>query len=178
MINIIIIIIIIVVVDCNVVVLFPVGVDDPLNVSEAGMSQTLFKSAVRQLIWVENQGEHQVEAIIYEYTDWSNVSDPYATRKQFIDLGTDSMFKAPAVLSASAFINHAASTFFCQLEIAPKRIPFIGSEVKPFYGIFHGADVFYTFGYPLVAPKDLTTDIEIKFTKDFITLWTNFAKTG
>ena len=46
------------------------------------------------------------------------------------------------------------------------------------WGIFHGADIAYTFGFPLLMPKDFTTTAEISFSKEMMTIWANFAKTG
>ena len=65
-------------------------------------------------------------------------------------------------------------TYFYQLESAPKFV--FGISIPAWSGIFHGADVFYTFGFPLST--NYTSDEEIKLSKSFMTLWSNFAKTG
>ena len=97
-------------------------------------------------------------------------------REQFIHLFTDSFFKAPAVESAEFFVKKQVPTYFYQLEIAPKFV--LGIPVPEDNGIYHGADIFYTFGFPLVTQKNQTSEIQVRFAKSFMTLWSNFAKTG
>ena len=141
-----------------------------------GISREVFKEQIKNRVWTRPQTEKSEDLLIYEYTDWSNVSDPIVLREQFIHLLTDSYFKAPAVESANLLVKKQLPTYFYQLEIAPK-INF-GVPIPDWYGIFHGADIFYTFGFPLLSQKNLTTETEIRFSKKFMTLWSNFAKTG
>ena len=120
-----------------------------------------------------------LELLIFEYTDWSNVSDPLLLRKQFIEINTDATYKAPAIKSAKSLLKKQAPTYFYQLETAPKKFPgFPGPSIPEWEGIFHGADIFYVFGFALFVPENVTTPGEVKVTKDIITFWTNFAKTG
>ena len=114
--------------------------------------------------------------LIYEYTNWSDVSNPYVLREQLIHLFTDSFFKAPAVESAEFFVKKQVPTYFYQLEIAPKFA--LGIPIPEYYGIYHGADVLYTFGFPFVTQKNQTSEIQVRFATSFMTLWSNFAKTG
>ena len=115
--------------------------------------------------------------MIYEYTDWSNATDPFLLRQQFIDLNTDAIFKAPAIQSANAFAKKESPTYLYQLKKAPKSFGIGFSPTPSWMGIFHGADIVYTFGFPLLMPKNFTTATEINFNKEIMTLWTNFAKT-
>ena len=50
--------------------------------------------------------------------------------------------------------------------------------IPSWMGIFHGADIVYTFGFPLLLPENFTTAADINFNKEIMTMWTNFAKTG
>lgn len=145
-----------------------------------GISRALFKEGINNRTWVRNQNSRISEFLIYEYTDWTNASDPDHLRQQFIDINTDANFKAPAIRSAKAFVKEQSPTYFYQLEIAPKKLEFMGVPVliPPWSGIFHGADNYYVFGFPLIASKNFTTAEEIKVTKDILTIWSNFAKTG
>ena len=97
-------------------------------------------------------------------------------REQLLHLLTDSSFKAPAVESADFLVKKQVPTYFYQLEIAPKFV--FGMPIPEYNGIFHGADISYTFGYPLVTQKNQTSEIQVRFAKSFMTLWSNFAKTG
>lgn len=143
-----------------------------------GISRALFKEVINNRTWVRNQNSQILEMLIYEYTDWSNDSDPILLRKQFIDINTDASFKAPAIQSAKAFVKKQANTYFYQLEIAPKRFPGIRFAIPAWLGIFHGADIPYVFGLSVLMPDNFTTVGAIKTSRDIMTFWTNFAKTG
>jgi len=116
--------------------------------------------------------------LIYEYTDWSNATDPFLLRQQFIDINTDANFKAPAIQSANAFVKKESPTYLYQLEKAPKSLGIGFPPTPSWWGIFHAADLGYTFGFPLLMSKNFTTAEEINFSKEIMTFWTNFAKTG
>ncbi|KAJ7333677.1 hypothetical protein OS493_017221 [Desmophyllum pertusum] len=133
-----------------------------------GMPRDLFKETINNRTWVRNQNSHLQELLIYEYTDWSNASDPIVLRQRFIDINTDATFKAPAILSAKAFVKKQFPTYFYQLETAPATIP---GYQKPHGQEYITALIFFTH-------LNLTTAGEIKLSKDIMTLWTNFAKTG
>ncbi|KAL9961301.1 hypothetical protein ACROYT_G030214 [Oculina patagonica] len=141
-----------------------------------GMPRTLFKEVISNRTWIRNQNSRLHELLIYEYTDWSNATDPYVLRQRFIDMNTDGTFKAPAIQSAKAFVKKQAPTYFYQLEKAPKVFP--GLPQPPWTGVYHGADVFYVFGGPFLVHKNFSSVTDMKLGKDIITMWTNFAKTG
>lgn len=151
------------------------GITKGLNISH-GISRTLFKKEIRNRLWTRHQTKRITDLLIYEYTNWSNVSNPYVLREQLLHLFTDSFFKAPAVESAEFFVKKQVPTYFYQLEIAPKFV--LGIPIPEDNGIYHGADIFYTFGFPLVTQKNQTSEIQVRFAKSFMTLWSNFAKTG
>ena len=67
-------------------------------------------------------------------------------------------------------------TYFYQLEIAPKFL--FRSPIVEYFGVYHLADVASVFGFPLVKQMQYTTETEIKFSEKYMTLWSNFAKTG
>ena len=142
-----------------------------------GISPSLFEETIKLQTWTRNQNSHLHNLIIYQYTDWSNATDPYVLLQRYMDVNTDANFKAPAILSADAFIKKQAPTYFYQLEKSPKWFP--GYPPPPAWaGIYHGADVFYLFSGPFLVDKNLTSDTDKKISKDIMTLWTNFAKTG
>ena len=138
----------------------------------------MFLEAIKNRTWTRNQGSQILDLLIYEYTDWSNATDPFLLRQQFIDLNTDALFKAPAIQSANAFVKKESSTYFYQLEFAAKRPSPSFPPVPSWMGIYHGADLIYTFGFPLIMHENFTTAAEITLSKDMMTLWSNFAKTG
>lgn len=119
-----------------------------------------------------------LQLLVYEYTDWSNATDLYVLRQQFIEINSDATFKAPAIKSAKAFVKEGSPTYFYQLEMAPRVYPAIPFPTPPWLGVYHRADVFYTFGVPLVMAENLQTVAEVRLSKDIMTFWSNFAKTG
>ena len=124
---------------------------------------------------MRNQNKETTDLLIYQYTDWSNASDPYVLRQQFLDICTDAVFKAPAIQSVDLFVKKQVPTYFYQLESAPK-FTLGGIPIPAWSGILHGADLFFSFGFPLLT--NYTSDEEIKLSKSLMTLWSNFAKTG
>lgn len=143
-----------------------------------GMPRELFTEEISKRIWIRNQTTQIPELLIYQYTDWSNASDPYLLRQQFMDLNSDSVFKAPAILSADAFVKEEVPTYFYQLEKAPKVFPAIPFPLPPWFGVYHRADLLYVFGSPLIMAANLTTAAEIELSKSMMKMWTNFAKAG
>ena len=151
------------------------GFTKAVNVSN-GISRALFKEQITKRLWIRHQTPRITDLLIYEYIDWSNVSDPSVLREQLIHIYSDSFFKAPAVESAQFFVKNQLPTYFYQLEIAPKFV--FRSPIAEYFGVYHFADVVYVFGFPLVEQIQYTTESEIKFSKKCMTLWSNFAKTG
>ena len=156
-------------------VLLHLGVWPAMDVSH-GMTHAALRNATNQRLWIRGQTAHIQELLIYEYTDWSNVDDVNVTRQRFIDINTDATFKAPAVLSAKAFVKKQLPTYFYQVEKAPEW--FLGFQIPSWLGVLHGADLVYIFGYPLVTPRNLTSAADVQLSKNMMTFWTNFAKSG
>ena len=142
------------------------------------MSRAQFEETIRNWTWVRNQNSQILDLLIYQYTDWSNASDPYVIRQQFIDINSDATFKAPLLKAVKAFTKKQAPTYFYQLEKVPKTFPAIPFPLPAWLGVYHRADVLYTFGEPLVMTDNLTSPDDIQLSKDIMTFWTNFAKTG
>ena len=138
----------------------------------------MFIEAIKNRTWARDQNSQILDLLIYEYTDWSNATDPFLLRQQLIDINTDANFKAPTIQSANSFVKKNSPTYLYQLEKAPKSFGIGFPPIPSWWGIFHGADLGYTFGSPLLMPKNFTTAAEVKFSKEIMTLWTNFAKTG
>ena len=139
------------------------------------MSKEQFKAEIAKRVWIRNQNTKITDLLTFQYTNWSNARDPYVLRQRFLDLCTDHAFKAPAIRSANFFAKKGVTTYLYQLETAPK-IAIIPTPA--WVGVWHLADIPYAFGFPLLWHKNDTSDREIKFTQSFMTLWSNFAKTG
>ena len=156
---------------------FSLGLLPVLDMS-IGISRKVFVEAIKNRTWARNQNSKILDLLIYEYTDWSNATDPYLLRQQFIDINTDANFKAPAIQSADAFVKKESPTYVYQLEIAPRRFVIDYPPIPSWMGIYHAADLNYVFGVTLLMDENDTTAAEVTFSKDLMTLWSNFAKTG
>jgi carboxylesterase type B len=146
-----------------------------------GIQRGTFKAAINsgKTQIVRNQKPPLPAAMIYRYTDWANVNDRYRNRCMFLDMMSDTMFIAPAIQSAQAFVNHSVTTYFYQLQYRSDYLPFGTGRVPSWLRAYHGSDIAFVFGFPLRSiSADLLKTKDANFSRDIITLWTNFAKTG
>ena len=142
---------------------------------DKGINKTTFDNLVtRKQNWVYNQTQKVIDAIIFEYTDWTNQTNPLVLRQKYIDILTDSTFKAPAVRSAEVFVKNNMTTYFYRFD------HLVYPDIPPWAGVVHGGDVIYVFGIPFSKYNKSTTNqsVEITFSKRVMTLWSNFAKNG
>ncbi|KAL9962058.1 hypothetical protein ACROYT_G031123 [Oculina patagonica] len=142
-----------------------------------GINKTTFDSLVKSgRIWVYNQTQKVIDAIIFEYTDWTNKTNPIILRQKYIDVISDSWFKAPAMRSAEVFVKNKIETYFYSFD------HFVSPHFPSWAGVVHGGDLAYVFGEPFLKydKKKNASDqgVEITFSKQVISLWSDFAKNG
>ncbi|KAJ7388536.1 hypothetical protein OS493_037054 [Desmophyllum pertusum] len=142
-----------------------------------GLSKTEFDNLVKGgTNWVYNQTQKVVDATIFEYTDWTNITNPLVLRQKYMDVITDALFKAPAVRSAKVFVKNNLETYFYCFDY------FVSPWYPPWSGVFHGADLVYVFGRPFrkynKSASEAEQSVEITFSKQIISRWSNFAKNG
>ena len=118
-----------------------------------------------------------MDSVIFEYTDWTNATNLLVLRQKYMDVITDASFKAPAVRSAQVFVknNIKETYFYCFDHLVSKLFP-------SWSGVVHGADLVYVFGRPFLKynknASEADQDVEIKFSKQIISMWSNFTKNG
>lgn len=144
---------------------------------DKGLNKTTFDTLVKgNKRWVYNQTEKVPDAIIFEYTDWTNKTNPLVVRKQYIDVITDSSFKAPAILSAKAFVDKKIKTYFYSFDY------YHSSHFPSWAGVFHSADLPFVFGSYFDHYNSSVSlgeqGVKIIFAKTVMTMWSNFAKNG
>ena len=144
-----------------------------------GIQREVFTAAIKNndVQLVRNRKPPIPDAMIYRYTDWTNVSDRSRNRRMYLDMMADAMFVAPAVQSANAFVNHSLPTYFYQLQYRADY-DVLGRPVPSWLGAYHGADIPYVFGIYLSIGAHLLTTKDANFSRNIITMWTNFAKSG
>ncbi|KAL3848147.1 hypothetical protein ACJMK2_019024 [Sinanodonta woodiana] len=118
------------------------------------------------------------EAIIHEYTDWSDPYDPKKIRSSVFDLLTDYAFLVPAVKTLNSHIafNTESNTFLYQFS----EKPFYYQEYPWLAGAAHAVELPYVFGFPqgMKIPIGNVPDKDMRLSKLIMRLWTNFAKSG
>ena len=146
-----------------------------------GLNKTTFDKLVKSGRWVYNQTQKVIDAVIFEYTDWTNKTNLEVIRQNYMDVISDALFKAPAVRSAEAFVKHdnIINTYFYSFD------HFVSSHIPPiprWAGVIHTGDVKYVFGEPFLkynkSASEAEQNVEIKFSKEIISKWSSFAKTG
>lgn len=158
--------------------LFISGLSAGIPGIDNGLSKTTFDSLINQAQnWVYNQTQQVLDAMVFEYTDWTNQTNPLVLRQQFMDVITEAMFKAPAARSAEAFLKNNMTTYFYRFDY------FVSGLLKkwPWVGVLHGAGIKYVFGSPLwdINRQPSEADLEeIQFSKKIMTVWSDFAKKG
>lgn len=131
-----------------------------------------------------------VESVKHQYTDWSNQSDPVGVRGKLLDFECDVTF---FVAASYASMMHQPSTgykssknnYFYVFNHKPDFAP----EPKWLTGATHVMELPYVFGFPksletkLVLDYDAVDPLQVSqedliFSKQMMTYWTSFAKTG
>ena len=144
-----------------------------------GLNKTTFDNLVKSGRWVYNQTQKVIDAVIFEYTDWTNKTNLEVIRQNYMDVISDALFKAPAVRSAKAFVKHDIDTYlYCFDHFVSSHIP----PIPPWAGVIHTGDVKYVFGEPFLnynnSVSEAEQNVEIKFSKEIISKWSSFAKIG
>jgi len=119
------------------------------------------------------------EAMLYRYTDWNNITDPYRNRRMLLDMFGDSMFLAPAIKSANKLVEKSVKVYVYYLQYRFDYL--LTTRIPSWLNAYHAADIPILFGQPLLAAALTNSSVYTKdgnFSRAVITLWTNFAKTG
>lgn len=141
-----------------------------------GLNKTTFDSLVKSGRWAYNQTQKVADAVIFEYTDWTNETNPKVVRQKYMDVISDALFKAPAVHSAKVFVKHNIETYFYSFD------HFVSPHFPPWAGVIHSGDIIYVFGKPFLkynkSASEANQSVEITFSKQIISKWSSFAKNG
>ena len=116
-----------------------------------------------------------VEKVLDFYLNTVNTSDVNVVKLKTWDFLGDIVVKCPAYFFAKRYAEQSSpetNVFFYEFNHTLREfIP--GVDM----GVHHGADLFFTFGLPLLEPNT-TSEENIRFTKDIVIQWTDFAKYG
>ncbi|KAL4221892.1 hypothetical protein ACF0H5_017944 [Mactra antiquata] len=140
-----------------------------------------FVMSALNLLYSDNKiKEILKDLVVAEYTDWNNPDDPIAIRQEYVNMHGDIAFVAPcySTLNKHAHVS-GASTFMYLFDIKPSTKLF--SYVSWLKGLAHAEEIPAVFGYKSFKKNGESFGEkawELQLSKDVITLWTNFAKTG
>ena len=171
-----------------------VGINDSENfaLTKEEFEQTVIPKAAR-LIYGDNVPDVISDMITHKYSNWTNPSDINNIRQSFLDMAGDYVFNYHAKLLADWHANLSSascnqkrgSTYTYRTEAFPSQhILWVPSwESKP----NHGDDLTFLFGYDkegyIAWTEPYSEDYEpdqweLQVSKLYMTLFSNFAKTG
>ena len=155
---------------------------DPKGCSD-GLSRRLFENYVVNMSAFTHHDNKQIkEAALFQYTDHADPDSKLKIRRQLIEIRTDNTFHAPAIFEANALSRAGTNPF---VYVFSHRAKFL--LMPEWTGASHGADIFFTFGEPVVKVGLLETfpffmsgftDIEKGLSVFMMKMWANFAKFG
>ena len=113
------------------------------------------------------------QAIIFEYTDWSNPEDPNRNRDALEKLVGDSQITCNVNEIALYYARAGGSNVYMYYYIHRSSTHFWPSWT----GVLHGDEISFVFGEPLNPTKGYLPH-EIALSKKIMRYWANFARTG
>eukprot|EP00092_Neocalanus_flemingeri_P066834 GFUD01081477.1.p1 GENE.GFUD01081477.1~~GFUD01081477.1.p1 ORF type:complete len:628 (-),score=97.71 GFUD01081477.1:131-1951(-) len=114
----------------------------------------------------------QRKAIEYEYTNWMNPEDPISNRQQVDRFTGDPLFTCPVVEFAHQYAENGNNVYMYHFSHHATVSPW-----PSWSGALHGDEVAFVFGVPFNESRGYNKR-EIQLSKDMMTYWANFAKTG
>ncbi|XP_053386443.1 acetylcholinesterase-like [Mercenaria mercenaria] len=125
-----------------------------------------------------------VDLTINEYMSWDDPANSTKRLQNAIDIWTDYALNAPIIQTTNAHLNNITSTYVYQFTASPpKHLLRIAPELDGENVACHSDEILFVFGFTETIRKYLNLSEEevkshYKLSKDVITMWTNFAKTG
>jgi len=120
-------------------------------------------------LYVKNVGR---EAIIYEYTDWLQPTDPLKNRDALDRMVGDYAFTCPVVDFAHRYAETGNNVYFYYFNERASNNPW-----PTWTGVLHGDEIAFIFGDPLNKSRNYDGP-EVALSKRMMSYWANFAKTG
>uniref|UniRef100_U5EXG0 Carboxylic ester hydrolase n=1 Tax=Corethrella appendiculata TaxID=1370023 RepID=U5EXG0_9DIPT len=134
------------------------------------VSREEFLQAVRELNPYVNGAARQ--AIVFEYTDWTEPENPNSNRDALDKMVGDYHFTCNVNEFAHRYAEEGNTVYMYLYTHRSK-----GNPWPRWTGVMHGDEINYVFGEPL-NPKLSYLEEEKDFSRKIMKYWTNFAKTG
>lgn len=138
--------------------------------SESLITREQFLEGMKMTI--PDAGEIGVEAVVFQYTDWTDVNNATKNRDAFVDLVGDYNFICPFTHFADkmAEVGNAAYVYLFD-HLASN------ADWPEWMGVMHGYEIEFVFGIPLDRKLNYTA-AEETFSRNIMHYWATFAKTG
>uniref|UniRef100_A0A182P2K3 Acetylcholinesterase n=2 Tax=Pyretophorus TaxID=44537 RepID=A0A182P2K3_9DIPT len=134
------------------------------------VSREEFLQAVRELNPYVNGAARQ--AIVFEYTDWTEPDNPNSNRDALDKMVGDYHFTCNVNEFAQRYAEEGNNVYMYLYTHRSK-----GNPWPRWTGVMHGDEINYVFGEPLNPTLGYTED-EKDFSRKIMRYWSNFAKTG
>uniref|UniRef100_A0A182VR59 Acetylcholinesterase n=1 Tax=Anopheles minimus TaxID=112268 RepID=A0A182VR59_9DIPT len=134
------------------------------------VSREEFLQAVRELNPYVNGAARQ--AIVFEYTDWTEPDNPNSNRDALDKMVGDYHFTCNVNEFAQRYAEEGNNVYMYLYTHRSK-----GNPWPRWTGVMHGDEINYVFGEPLNPSLGYTED-EKDFSRKIMRYWSNFAKTG
>lgn len=112
------------------------------------------------------------EAILFEYTNWINPNDSFASNDALDKIFGDYQFSCPVQDFALRYSSTGNEVYMYHY----KHRSSISAWPK-WMGVLHGDEINFIFGEPLNSAFNYTKK-EVEFSKSMMRYWANFAKSG
>lgn len=123
--------------------------------------------------------EDIIQLIASEYTNWTSPNDEHELRLQLLKLLTDITFGVPALEMAHLHERSTSSSNNYVYLFTPKLSFHVVQTPSWITGANHIDEVLFIIGIEWSLPHlDLSKSWEVQLSRNMITYWTNFAKTG
>ncbi len=150
---------------------------DYLKLNKSTMTREQFLASINILFYYYPQYPKQInsfglEAITYHYTNWIDPEDQLANLISLDNAVGDYHFTCNVNEFGQTYANAGENVYMYYFT---ER--YSSNAWPQWMGVLHGDEIIFTFGDPL-KPGLNYTDKERELSKEIMTYWTNFAKTG
>lgn len=141
-------------------------------------NKTVTEEVFKQFIEEINPYFHDLNAekITDFYLKSVDKNNSDAIKQKIYDFYGDILIKCPTYLFTKGYAERSlneTNVYFYEFNYTS-----IDDKTGQQFGVYHGSELKFVFGLPLLEPKNSTSEEVIEFTKDMIRWWTDFAKYG
>ena len=133
----------------------------------------------------EKPTQNAIDLTVYEYTSWDDPTNQKDRIKNAVDVMTDYALNAPTISTAMAHSDGNSSTYVYQFSASPPKrllpvVPILDGknvashtdELPYVFGFTENLRNYWNFSESLIGSNDF------RLSREMITMWTNFAKSG